>query len=622
MTLVSEPISTVRLPKPSKPRPFSKVSATSAKKRRPSSQSPRASNRLQGRFGGSRRSRKLYAFKSSRSKYSQGWSTVDERDILASAFRDDPVLFLKYCIGLDNPSNPLSGWWDDAVHTPLVRWMEAQIRAWQADRRAGKRRRRYCAIVVPRLVGKTTLITKGMMLWLHLLDPNLATVLGNETREMAASFLTAIKAWIHGDDRYSLFPWCFGNWGYGAKDWTRYSVTHNARTAARSEASFGIFSIGSGITGRHVDVLCADDLVSYEGLEKDVDLFDSAWSTLSAITPVVENNGLVILIGTRYGEGDPHGRAISQDKVASVSGMPDEDEYRPTKGGLWHMYFLSGRNSDGTPAIPTVWPESEMAVWERRDPVKYVFQVLCRPRKSTLHILSDTEFDRSIISRETPLPRDLLVAIHLDTAFKHTDRKSANHDNVIFLSGHRPIHPDIVYALGCWADPLWKAEDMGMHILAAHRWAQEHGWTPILITDEGEVGGKWGVWEAYLSTIYSDAKMEMPPFAAGQRNSIGKSKDLRITEGLSFIVRQKVRIWRDMPGYDAFRHQALHFPNLHKRDILDAFADSFHPVVFSSLSAWRPRDEAYEFSPWERELKPYDILGTHDNLREDRPPIR
>lgn len=547
------------------------------------------------------------------------WPRTDERDILALRGMNDAVFFLKTILGIGNPDNPLAGWWDDDVHTPLVRWCEAQIISWLKARAKRKTGRRYIAIVVPRLCGKTVLITKGLMLWMHVLDVNLATAIGNESRPLAKTFVGAIGDWASGRDKFSLFPWLYGNWATGAKAWTQEGITHAARQITRGEQSFGIFSLGSGITGRHVDVLTADDLVSYEGLEKDANLFETAWSTLSAITPVVEKDGIVWLIGTRYGDGDPHARAFATDGILSVSGMADP-EYVARPDGLWRLYFLSGRDLDGRPAIPSIWPETEMKRWEKRDPIKYVFQVLCRPRASTLHVVTEAQFTKSMA--DSP-PRGMNVCIHFDAAFKHPERQSARHDTAITISGHPDANGDIVWFLGAWNSPDWTARDAAMRVLACHRWCEANGWRVIMFTDEAETGGKWGVFEEFLRDHYATAGMEMPHYSSSNRLAIGKSKDVRLTNALAFFQSNKVRVWTNAPGLPDFRYQVLGYPNLHKKDVIDSFADAWHPDVYHAKFSLMlmPQDKERAGAINDQAYQDYVIIGPQGDLPYDRPPI-
>src|SRR5690242_20024927 len=206
------------------------------------------------------------------------WDLQAERTLLADAGVQDFEFFARTVIGLTHPQNSRGRWWDDSIHVPLCAWFQEQAEDWLAHRHDPVASRRYIAVLVPRGCGKSILITRIGMLWLHLHDPNLSTYIGNETLDLATDFLRSIKGWLGGArDEHCLFNWLYGSWKGDSMRWRTEDITHAARKIERGDPSFGIWSPKSSLTGRHPDVLCMDDLVSYDALEKDVDWFNTAY---------------------------------------------------------------------------------------------------------------------------------------------------------------------------------------------------------------------------------------------------------------------------------------------------------------------------------------------------------
>lgn len=549
------------------------------------------------------------------------WPTELERQLYAEACRTNFSTFVRKVYGVER--NPKGTWWDDAVHGPLCRWLQDEAIGWLERRRLGIRQRTYIAALLPRGAAKTNLITKALLLWLHLHDPEISCYIGNEKRENAIDFLSVIKDHLAGADDFSWWQWLYGSWRTADSKWRLDGIVHAARKGSRSEASFGILSVGTGLTGKHPDVICLDDLVSYEGLESDVDHFQTAYNFISSLIPVVEADGLIIMVGTRYGDGDPMGKVFASMGIKSVAGMTTDKDYQPTDGGAWSVYFLSGRNPDGSPAIPSVWSEAEMKSWERMDPVKYAFQVLNRPSANPFRQLREDEFDACLIPG---IPSKLQVSIHLDTAFRHTSRQAAYSESAIVALGHDTANRGILTFLGAWSSRDWDVSEFSRELISRVRAFEANGMRVRMITDEAVAGGKSGTFESGLRADFARAKVRMPRFLTLIRQG-GPSKDVRITEAIAMVRKGLLRVWAAAPGLHDFRYQLCSHPGGAKNDIIDAFADGYHQEAYSAMAQYVAESKDEKKAPvrwgaWEAAAKSdtwrHGILYT----RSGRAPIR
>ena len=545
------------------------------------------------------------------------WPTALEASLYADLARSDLSTFVRKVYGVER--NPKGTWWDPLVHQPLCVWLQHELISWLERRRLGIRERTYLAALLPRAAAKTNLITKATMMWLHLHDPNLSCYLGNEKRENAVDFLGVIKSHLGGGDEFSWWPWLYGSWQSSETRWRQDSIVHAARRSHRSEASFGIVSVGTGLTSKHPDIICLDDLVSYEGLEADADLFETAFAFTSSLIPAVEADGLIFVIGTRYGDGDPIGKLFASMGIKSVSGMQDED-YRATKNGSWVVYFLSGRTRAGVPAIPTVWSDAEMKRWEAMDPMKYAFQVLNRPSANPFRALREDEFDTYLVPK---FPPKLVVTLHLDTAFRHPSRQAAYSRSAIVAMGRDLDQRGHQIFLGCWSSKLWDATQFSSEVIARCRSFEANGMRVRAISDEQVPGGKAGVFEAGLRADFARSKLRMPRFVTFTRQS-GPNKAVRVNEAISMVRKGLVRFWSSAPGLADLRYELCSYPGGAHDDIADAFADSFHSDIYSAVLPYltaNPAPKEEHSGAWENELKPSRYLsGILDNY--DREPIR
>ena len=527
------------------------------------------------------------------------WPTNRFRTLYAQAAFSSLSTFVRKVYGVER--NPKGTWWDDAVHEPLCTWLQTELQAWLARKRSGIRERTYLAALLPRAAAKTNLITKAAMLWLMLHEPELAIYIGNEKRENAVDFLSVIKAHLEGTDEYSWWQWLYGNWRSDDSRWRQDLLVHNCRKSKRSEASFGIVSMGTGLTGKHPDVICLDDLVSYEGLANDLDLYSDANSFVGSLVPVLEADGLMILVGTRYADNDPFGHAFSTLGIKSVAGVPDPD-YIPTPGGVWSVYFLSGRrHDDQTPAIPTVWSEAAMQQYAQQDPVKFAYQVLNKPKLSPFRPISESQFDSHVIF---DLPRFLNVSLHYDTAFKHFKRQASGCESAIVAIGHDPIDRGRMIFLGAWHDRMWDSETFLAKSLEITKDLEKRGYFIKCITDEREPGGKAGVFESLIRTIHIQNGLRPPRFIGLSRQTQAESKDERIYNLISYIHRGLFHLWAEAPGLGTLRYQLCNHPDSALKDVSDACADCVHPEVYSTMvMTGAPDDDTPDLGGWEEDVK-------------------
>lgn len=560
------------------------------------------------------------------------WATAFERDILARACRDDFWLFANFVYGIRRDPRGKK-WLDPVVHYPLCKWFEEQARGWLARRAAGTGERTYLAVIVPRAVGKSTLLTEAGMLWLHLQDPNLSVYIGNEKRENAIDFLGNISAQLDGTNHYSWFKWLYGSWAAETRGkWRQDYITHAARKGARKEASFGIWGIEGGLTSKHPDVLCLDDLVSYEGLQGDSNWFDTMYSHMAALIPVVESDGLTLLIGTRYRDDDPFGRSFApeSDGIASVSGM-QSPEYKPTPGGLWHVYFLSGKDATGAPTCPKTWSLKSMESYRKRDPVKFAAQVLNDPKQSPYRPLTEEWFDKNALCPPETVPTKLRVTFHFDSALKDEKRQHRGDYNALVALGHDIAPTGKVWFLGAWRDRTWSVEDFRLILLARLREKIAAGHLVKLFTDEDNGGGHWGAWPMLVKSWFREGGIRpIPAIHILKRYggaNVRKTNRHRVAAG--YILNGKVKFPTNAPGLEFAREELCNIGTSTNDDVVDAFSDGFDEEIYRVLRTLAPTTSPARLDrPWDEILAgkehykgKFAKYGILPRESDPRPPI-
>ena len=165
-------------------------------------------------------------------------------------------------------------------------------------------------ICVPRGCFKSSVAVVSYSIWLLLNHPNLRILLDSEKYENSKNFIREIKGKLKDDRVTKVFGELEGEkWGEG-------EITVRTRTQIYKEASITASGIGAGKTGQHYDVIIHDDMNSKdnsqtpESRQKIIDHYRMN-------TSILEPNGIMVVIGTRYAADDLIGWILENEvKVA------------------------------------------------------------------------------------------------------------------------------------------------------------------------------------------------------------------------------------------------------------------------------------------------------------------
>lgn len=507
------------------------------------------------------------------------WDSQAERELLADACRESFWYFLQFAFGLsENPA--MQRWLTPRIHLPLVQWLESYAKEWVARRKRGEKGITNLLVIVPRNFGKTTIVTRAWPIWLHLQDPDLSCYIGSENLDRAIKFFKPMRSILDGDDPYAKFTWLYGNWWNKDRPWATDELVHAARKAvSRTDPSLGVWGVESGLTGSHPDVLILDDPVSYEKMSSQANWLNYVNDHVDSLTPVINPDGLMVFVGTRYHDGDHLGRAIRDQGLASVSGMkPPGVDTR--EGGKWHLYFLAARNEDGSPTFPEVWPDDRLKSYETDKNLYYWAQMMNDPTSSEYTPLTRAQVDELWVESKD-VPRNLRYTIHLDTAFKTPQRQSRGDESVIQVWGHSRDGSGDVYFIEGHSSNVWRMEDFLKQLVTILQRMKASARRVVMITDEREVGGKEGLWEGAVRSACNAANMPMPYLkllTRGDRKKIG-----RIIEAASYWAEGFVHLPRTAPGVSKLVDQMCRIGASAHDDWADAASDVFHSEVYHPL---------------------------------------
>lgn len=566
------------------------------------------------------------------------WLAADELELLREAcYRDFWAFFLFAFGAYANPKG--ERWIEEDVHLPLARWFQHHVQAWLHDRRRARGRQRHLAIIVHREVGKTTMITQAGQAWLHLRDPELSTYTGGEKAELAAQSLESIKAVLDGSDPYALFSKLYGCWDTGARRWTGKGVTHAARkNVSRKDPSLGIFAVETSIVGAHPDAIFYDDPISYERLLSDTSWLQTVNSQVTSLYPVIQGDGLIVWVGTRYGDDDHFGLSLRPtdtggDGVRSIAGMPTRGFKIEPDSGQWHVYFMAGRDTEGRPTTPKVWPEDRLKRYERRDPLRYASQIMNDPSVSEFNPLTRQQIDQCVVpARQVPW-NALVYYICCDTAFWDGRSRAKKDETVLIVQGVAKNGSGDVYVIEGAGSPTWRGEDFKKRLVSTVQKYRSLGRRVGGIVDEDPYAGKRGVWKSDLGNAFADANEPMPPFYELPRTTdglsgVGSAKVRRMIGAAHYWVDGHVRVVEGGEQLDRLLDQMSRIgqyminPKL-QNDWADAHSMIFEKPIYHSMH--RP-EMPQPYAPGARPLATEGLR--YEDFQDDpwndapRPPIR
>lgn len=515
--------------------------------------------------------------------------------------------FCNYCLGYGRKGWK---WWSPTVHRPFCDWFDSHVKEWESGRGVDDPVTRFLMVCVHREFGKTMVITKAGLLWIHLRNPDISAYIGSSTVTRAGLFFSPIKETYLGNDPESRFSWLYGNWYARDRIWTSESLVHAARTnMARTEPSVGTWGVETGLVGMHPDVGFMDDPIDYEKMGTDANWLEKVNNHISSLSPVFRADSLFVYTGTRYHDADFIGEALRKESAKTITGMPMPG-VRENPEGKWHVYYRAARDHDGKPTFPENWPESRLRDYERNNSLQYAAQLMNDPNTGAHVPLTEKQIESLYIDRP---PRDLRISVHIDTAFKSRESVARGDDTVIQIWGHSRDGSGDVYYLEGYGSNRWRVEDFNNQlVMILQRLKKERRW-PFALTDEAEVGGKYGTWELMLQGWCHSAGLSAPRIALLHRG--GKKKVMRITQAAGYWAEGRVKLIREAPGIDRLVGQMLRIGNSPHDDWADAAADVFHPDVYTTARRGGLDKQPEIVRPWDDRLQTGNLETWEDKLR-------
>ena len=532
-------------------------------------------------------------------------------------------------------------WIDPFIHKPLADWFQFHVEQWEQDRELARLRRAppkqtHLAIIVHREVGKTTMITQAGQAWLHLRDPEISTFTGSEKLEMASDIIGPIKAVMDGSDPYSLWTQLYGNWATSARTWKTSKVVHAMRrNTARRDASLGVFGVETSIVGSHPDGIFRDDPISYDRLKTDIHWLQAVNDQTTSLIPVIQADGLWCDVGTRYGSSDHFGVALDSpleggDGIATLSGM-ETDSMQVHENGLWHVYFMAGRDMQGKPTTPKVWPEKRLKDYQRRDALRYAAQVMNDPNVSEFNPITRDQLRQCVIPQKEVPWAALNYALLCDLALWDGKQRISKDESVWQVWGYPRNGSGDVYFIEGDSSMYWRSEEFANKLVAVVQRYRRQGRRVTAITNDKPTAGLADLWSTTLANHFADVNEPKPRHLEIVRGGVHGVKEQRISASVDFWVDGHVKLVEGAPGLERLIEQMSRVGEMQiaaaggrrsrRNDWADTQADAFHRELY------QPMHRIPQQAPWDRGARPIGIEGLDtrdfdDEPQSPRPPLR
>lgn len=191
------------------------------------------------------------------------------------------------------------------VHSDLAKWLcdpkRKKSKRFQSINVQGS----MSLILLPRDTLKTTFITTLYSLWRLIKNPNTRILIDSEARDLSMKILKGIKGLIDNSEWLKIL-WGDLNGSAKGLTWNLEEIRIATRTDFKArEDSIETAGIDVAITGRHYPLIIMDDLHS-ERNTKTKEQLDKVIDHIKYIMPMLETDGELIIIGTRWDDNDAY----------------------------------------------------------------------------------------------------------------------------------------------------------------------------------------------------------------------------------------------------------------------------------------------------------------------------
>ena len=163
-------------------------------------------------------------------------------------------------------------------------------------------------VCVPRGCLKSSIACVAYPIWLLINNPDLRILIDSELWTNSATFIREIKLHLESPELTSLFG------DFKGSTWNSDELIIKQRRKKLKEASVTAGGVGTTKVGQHYDVIIHDDMNSPD----NTNTVENATKVINHFkynVSILENQGTMVVIGTRYSEVDVIGHILQNEDV-------------------------------------------------------------------------------------------------------------------------------------------------------------------------------------------------------------------------------------------------------------------------------------------------------------------
>lgn len=211
-----------------------------------------------------------------------------------------------------------------AVHDSLADFLKT----------AGKR----IHIELPRGHLKSWIVTQGWTIQQMLRNPDIRILIVNATESNAVKMLRFIRAHL---SKGGYFSTMFGN--FETDIWSQEELLIRQRKKKLVAPTFMAAGLQKTLTSQHFDVIVADDLVEPDNV-RTKEQREKVYEFYLSLFDLLEPDGRMVVIGTRYHQDDLYARILEESKAHSN----------------WSTFVRSCYGSDGKVLFPKKFSQEQL----------------------------------------------------------------------------------------------------------------------------------------------------------------------------------------------------------------------------------------------------------------------
>jgi len=399
--------------------------------------------------------------------------------------------------------------------------------------------------VVPRIHGKTTMITVAYTMWRLYKNPNLRVLIVNEIRENACDMLSMIKNLYvniaNSKDSANPVPYLIMGGSWIGDLWNEDRIKVKPRTNPDKTPSISTAGLFTETTSQHFDIVMGDDLEGKENTQT-IDQIDKTQKRITALTEIGDYNQnmetMFIFPCTIWNYADWYCKIIDEMK----------EFYDILKLKCWN---------------------------DKKEPLF--------PEKFTTELLEKIKAEKMLVDpmewyaqyENDPMPPQ--TSMFTQEMFQYYDPDKVPKDSIIVISG------DLALSKNIWSDesafvPVAIGGDNKRYVLPYWHGKEDN---PNIIANELiEMAKRWqlrglvaiGVEEGIIYNSLYPILMEKAPWVTGLLRPLkinNRSKDSRVF-GLQPLMSNKM-VYFQKNMFD-LQEQLMRFGKSRRRDLADAFA--------------------------------------------------